>query len=330
MMVVVGGLTRLTESGLSIVDWRPVTGVFPPVTTEGWQAELEKYRSSPEYTQKNYGMSIAEFKQIFWLEYLHRLLGRVIGLVFIVPLVFFAYKKMLDKHQILRLLGIFSLGGVQGFIGWWMVKSGLEDLPRVSHVRLTVHLGIAFTIFFLLLREVMMRTSGLSKTPSSLLFYRTTVALSILIFIQSLLGGLVAGNDAGMIHNTFPSMDGAFIPDSAFGLSPWWANFIDNSSMVQFQHRIGAYIVCIVKVVLWFLSRRESAALKTLANAIMGVMFLQVSLGIYTVIYQVPVWSASLHQAIALVMFALSLKIYFMLAKNKPTHGYSTLGCASA
>ena len=222
-MVWVGGLTRLTESGLSIVDWRPLTGAIPPITDADWQAELEKYRTSPQYQKVNTGISVEEFKGIFWLEYLHRLLARTLGFAFLLPFVYFAVKRAFSKPFAFKLAGIFALGGLQGLVGWIMVKSGLQNDPWVNPAKLSFHLGLAFIIFsliFWMALGVRNQYKLLPQYTNTPLLYGAAVGVSVMVFIQVVLGALVAGNDAGLSYNTFPLMDGKFIPDGLWSLSP--------------------------------------------------------------------------------------------------------------
>lgn len=216
-MVVVGGVTRLTDSGLSIVEWQPLVGTMPPITQTDWDELLEKYRTSPQYEKVNKGMSIDEFKTIFWWEYFHRLLGRLIGLVFFIPFVYFLIKKQIDKPLGIKLTGIFILGGLQGFMGWYMVMSGLVDIPHVSQYRLTAHLGLAFIIFATMLWVALGLLSPIpaeTDEQDTNGLRRFAIGLSWLIFIMVLSGGFVAGIRAGLAYNTFPLMNGHFIPRS--------------------------------------------------------------------------------------------------------------------
>src|SRR5687768_9729245 len=237
LMVVVGGITRLTHSGLSIVEWQPIAGVLPPLNETQWEELFTKYKASPEYAQRNAGMDVAGFKKIFWWEYVHRLLGRVIGLVFLLPFLYFLFKGRLDDDVAWKLGGIFVLGALQGALGWFMVQSGLVDQPRVSSLRLAAHLGLAFVIYGAMMwvaldlvkRERLTNTEGLRGRSG---------AMVSLVFLQVLSGALVAGIHAGKAYNTFPLMDGHFIPPDIAALQPWWANLLHNMAGVQFTHRI--------------------------------------------------------------------------------------------
>src|SRR5687768_6960674 len=232
LIVVVGGVTRLTRSGLSIVEWQPLIGALPPLSEAHWQELFAKYRQTPEFRLVNFDMTLEGFKTIFWWEYAHRLLGRLIGLVFFLPLLYFLWKGKIDKPLAWKLFGIFLLGGLQGALGWFMVKSGLVDDPRVSHFRLTAHLGVALAIFaaqfWIALGLLFPRNQPVVKQAA---------ALPLIIFLMALTGGMVAGLRAGYAYNTFPLMNGHFVPPEILALEPWWQNFFYNMATVQFVHR---------------------------------------------------------------------------------------------
>lgn len=316
LMVVVGGLTRLTESGLSIVEWKPVLGALPPLTEEEWKAEFTKYKNSPEFIHKNFTMNVDEFKGIFWLEYLHRLLGRIVGFVFFVPYFSFLIRRQFSSKQALTYAGIFILGGLQGVLGWYMVKSGLVQDPRVSPYRLMLHLGLAFIIFGALWLEalkILQKEPKKRKVKKSVIrrHQKVFIAISALIFVQVLLGALVAGNDAGLVYNTFPSMNGQVIPDGLFAREPVAANFTQNPTLVQFNHRLGAYIV-VLAVTFGWRCLQETAypkKIKKASNVMIFIIIIQFFLGVATLLMQVPISLASLHQAVALILFAVSLFI---------------------
>lgn len=309
-MVVVGGVTRLTDSGLSMVEWRPVTGWLPPFGEAAWQEELEKYRQFPEYQKINRGMSLAEFKSIYWWEYGHRLFGRVIGVVFLLPFLFFLATRRIGASEAPGLLLLFLLGGAQGALGWFMVQSGLVDHPDVSHYRLTAHLGLAVLIFALLFWQALNRLApaGRSAGPGAPL--RGHVGLVIgLIGLQILSGGLVAGLDAGHVYNTWPLMNGSVFPDDFLHRAPWWLNFLETHGTVQFTHRTIAYLIVVAVISLWWRARwlapRTSVAGR--AGLVLWAMLLQVLLGISTLLLGVPVILGALHQAGALVLLAAAL-----------------------
>jgi cytochrome c oxidase assembly protein subunit 15 len=260
-MVVVGGVTRLTHSGLSIVEWQPIVGTLPPLTDAQWQEAFAKYRATPEYRLVNHGMDVAAFKGIFWWEYFHRLLGRAIGVVFFVPLAWFAVRRRIPPGLAPRLVAIFLLGGLQGAMGWYMVRSGLVDDPRVSHFRLTAHLGLALAIF------AAMFWVGLSlvraaprRDAAPVPLRRAAVALATLVFAMALTGGLVAGIRAGFAYNTFPSMNGHVVPPEILMLDPWYDNFFYNMATVQFDHRLLAWTLAAAVPAFWWRARRSDVA----------------------------------------------------------------------
>lgn len=312
-MIIVGGATRLTHSGLSIVEWEPIVGTIPPLNDTDWNQVFDEYKGSPEYQLINFGMSLDEFKVIFWWEYFHRLLGRLIGFVFFLPFLFFLLTRRLNAGLTGRLLGIFALGGLQGGMGWYMVASGLVDEPNVSQYRLTAHLGIAFLIFGAITWTAMSvlypSKTNLSVPVRSM--YKTSVAVSATLFLMVLSGGFVAGLQAGLIYNTFPLMGNSFIPPNLFALTPFWTNFFDNMTTVQFDHRIIAYILAIMIPIFWFKLRRRDVSnrTKTLSNLLLGLLALQIVLGITTLIYHVPTVLGVAHQAIGSLLFITSLAV---------------------
>jgi len=310
MMVVVGGVTRLTHSGLSIVEWQPIVGAVPPLSEADWQQLFLKYQQTPEYQKINRGMSLTEFQGIFWWEYFHRLLGRAIGLVFALPLIYFWLKKQIAAPFALKLLGIFLLGGLQGLMGWYMVKSGLVDDPRVSPYRLGAHLGLAFVIYALLLRAALRAIDprpALSRPPTGL--QRYACALTALIFLMVLSGSQVAGIRAGLAYNTFPLMDGNFIPPEILMLEPWHLNFSHNMATVQFHHRMVAWLLMIAIPIFWWQARHHALPprAKQAVNTLLALLVMQVSLGIATLLMVVPVSLAVAHQAGAVLLFGAAI-----------------------
>jgi len=309
-MVLLGGVTRLTRSGLSIVEWEPLIGTIPPMSPADWQELFHEYQQTPEYRQVNQGMSLEQFKGIFWWEYFHRLLGRLIGLAFFLPMAFFVLAGKVERALIPRLLGIFLLGGLQGAVGWWMVASGLVDDPRVSHVRLSIHLGLAFLIFaamFWTALDLLSVPRTADRVQGGL--SRWAAWLCVLIFVMVLSGALVAGTRAGYAYNTFPLMNGRFFPPEYFMLQPWWQNFLHNMATVQFNHRLIAWALFLLIPALWLASRRvqlpRNARLAT--NLLVAMLFVQLALGIATLVQGVPVGLGAAHQAGALLLFTLSL-----------------------
>jgi len=317
-MVLLGGATRLTHSGLSMVQWQPLLGTLPPLGEAAWMDVFEKYKQYPEYLKVNQGMTLAEFKGIFYYEYSHRVLGRGIGLVFALPFLWFLFSGRIEKHRRKALFGLFLLGGLQGLIGWWMVKSGLVDRPDVSQYRLTIHLGVAFLIFGGLIwaaLDLIAKGSdadeGIPPRPLRTLSW----AAVFLVLLQILSGGLVAGLDAGFVYNTFPMMNEYWFPPELGQLSPWWLNMFENVITVQFDHRIGAYLVTLLTVWIWFKARSVSVsgATRMALNLVFLALAIQLGLGIGTLVMVVPVALAVLHQGGALLLFAAVVHLAFRL-----------------
>lgn len=317
LMVVIGGLTRLTNSGLSMVEWRPITGWLPPLSEAAWENEFLKYQQYPEYQKINIGMDLAGFKSIYWLEYIHRVLGRVIGLAFALPLLWFWLRRRIPGGLHGHLLLMLVLGGAQGFMGWFMVKSGLVDHPDVSHYRLTAHLGLAFLIFGYLLWAAL----SLLRGPWLVSPWRGGLAMvfTALVFLQVLSGGLVAGFDAGLTHNTWPLMDGKFIPDGLGLLQPVWLNSFENVLTIQFQHRMLAYLVIVFAIWLWWIYAGDvgNGARYILVLAVLA----QAALGILTLLHAVPVVLGVLHQAGALVVYAGAIMLWHGRARRAGREG---------
>jgi cytochrome c oxidase assembly protein subunit 15 len=320
-MVVVGGVTRLTDSGLSIVEWQPLVGTVPPLSQNDWDELFEKYHQTPQYKKVNLGMSLEEFKTIFWWEYFHRLLGRLIGLAFFIPFLYFLAKKAVDRPLGLKLSGIFLLGALQGGMGWYMVKSGLVDNPHVSQYRLTAHLGLAFAIYaamFWVALDLLNPDRGTlaNGRVRGLLNFSTT--LSVLIFIMVLSGGFVAGIRAGLAYNTFPLMDGHFIPPELFMLEPWYRNFFDNMTTVQFDHRLIAWTLAILVPIFWLKSRgaQLSGSARLACSLLLIMLAVQITLGISTLLLVVPLTLAAAHQAGALLLLTAALWVNHELRRQ--------------
>lgn len=315
LMVVVGGVTRLTHSGLSITEWQPIVGTLPPLSEADWQDKFAKYRATPEYKQVNAGMELPEFKRIFWWEYAHRLLGRAIGVVFLLPLLYFIARRRIPPGYAARLTGIFVLGGLQGALGWYMVQSGLVDDPRVSQFRLTAHLGLALVIFAAMLWTGLSlwfgdRAARVSTVPPGLRRYARLLAL--LVLVMALTGGLVAGIRAGFAYNTFPLMNGHVVPPEILMLDPWWRNPFWNMATVQFDHRAIAWLLAFATPVLWWKVRRAPEApprARRGAHALLAMLVVQIALGIATLINVVPLHLAAAHQAGAVLLFAAALHL---------------------
>ena len=308
VMVIVGGATRLTDSGLSIVEWRPVTGALPPLTEAQWLVELEKYRQIPEYQIINKGMSLDEFKFIYWWEWSHRQLGRLIGIAFALPLAFFWWRGWLEPKLKPKLLGLLVLGGSQGAIGWWMVSSGLVGRTDVSQYRLALHLTLA-TIILLAIIWVMRGLSPPRRSDprGARAMVVGTLLLGLIVF-QVFLGGLVAGLDAGLSHTTWPLMDGHFIPPMAdlYIMMPRWVNHFENVMTVQFQHRMLAYAILLIALFhMADLSRRDGPAAWR-ATALAALVLGQAAIGVMTLLLMVPLWAGLLHQGMAMVLMAMA------------------------
>ncbi len=323
-MMLIGAITRLTESGLSMVEWRPLIGAFPPVSDAEWRRVFDLYRQTSEYRLENAGMSLSEFKTIFWWEYIHRLWGRLIGLAFGLPLIWFALRGYLNKPLALRLFVLFLLGGAQGVIGWWMVKSGLVDRADVSQYRLTVHLGLAFVILgamLWVLLGLVSRRSGESPAPRR--FRRCTIGLLLLIFITALSGGLVAGLNAGYAYNDWPYMNGQIIPEEYADLTPWWLNLFENIAAVQFDHRLLAYASVLGALLLWVAAWRNGlrGGGRRPFDLLAVTVLAQVALGVSTLWFVVPIPLAVAHQGGAIALFCLAVWAVHTVYRTTDTPG---------
>ena len=305
LMVLVGGITRLTDSGLSITAWKPISGTLPPLSDADWQAEFDAYKLIPEYQIQNHWMSLDEFKSIFWWEWGHRFLGRLIGAAFLVPFLVFLWQRRLDWKLAPALGGLFVLGGLQGALGWWMVSSGLTERVDVSQYRLAAHLGAAALLFAALVFVARTMTSRPVAAPVKR-GWRPLVALfAALVFLQIIAGAFVAGIDAGMGYNTWPLMEGALIPGGLGIMSPWWLNPFENALTVQFDHRMIAYVIFVFALALMWAGRGlRFGARPHVFLPLAGVLVvLQVVLGIGVLVMQVPLSMAVMHQGLAFVLF---------------------------
>jgi cytochrome c oxidase assembly protein subunit 15 len=314
-MVVVGGVTRLTESGLSIVKWEPVSGTLPPLSEGQWQAEFAAYKETPQYLRVNSGMNLGEFKNIFFWEYVHRLLGRLIGVVFALPLAFFAWRRAIPNGYGWKLVAILGLGGLQGAIGWWMVASGLVDRPEVSHIRLAIHLLTALAIFSACL-WVGLDLRRLGAEPEARPARMPTVgiwALSLLV-LQLMFGAYVAGLDAGFAYNSWPKMGDEWFPAKTPMLTPWLRNLVDNPIVVQFVHRWLAWGVAAGVAALAFASFRRER--NVWGAALVGAVAVQISLGIATLVSGVQIPLAAAHQAMAVVLLGTILAASHALGRR--------------
>ena len=323
-MIILGGVTRLTGSGLSMVQWEPIMGVLPPLNQAEWEKTFLLYQQFPEYKLKNFAMSLNEFKSIFWFEYAHRLLGRSIGIIFLIPFLFFLVRGKLDRALTPKLITMFVLGGLQGLMGWYMVKSGLVSDPHVSQYRLTAHLALAVIIYAYMLWVALdllypAIDNKIKKHSRSL--SRFSMVISGLIFITLLSGGFVAGTRAGFAFNTFPLMDGRLIPTGLFELSPVWRNFFENIVTVQFDHRVLATLLFLLVPVFWWMAGKSGPEprLRTGLHLLLAALALQLTLGISTLLLIVPVALAAAHQAGAVVLLTASIFVNHQLRGQSAT-----------
>lgn len=320
-MVVVGGITRLTHSGLSIVEWQPITGALPPLDAAQWEEAFAKYRRTPEFRLRNPGMTLEGFKGIFWWEYAHRLLGRIIGLVFLLPLVYFVYRRVVTGALAWKLGGVFILGALQGALGWYMVQSGLVDDPRVSSLRLAAHLGMAFLIYGLMLWIALGLLHPI-RVPASDSARRRAGLLVAVVFVMVLSGALVAAIRAGLAYNTWPLMNGHWIPPEIMVIEPWWRNFLDNMATVQFVHRLLAVLVLLVTLIVWAGVQREppNRRARAWSHALLAVGIAQAAVGVATLVQQVPLPFAALHQAGAVLLFTCAIGVRHALRPAPQLH----------
>ena len=314
LMVVVGGVTRLTRSGLSIVEWQPLLGALPPVGEGAWLEEFAKYQRSPEFKLVNRHLDLAGFQRIYWVEWSHRLLGRLIGLAFGLPLLLFAVRGRLDGRRVRRFLALLLLGGLQGALGWFMVRSGLVDRPEVSPYRLTAHLTFALALFAALLWSALdERGADAAAAPPTPPPRRLVGGLIALLGITIVWGGLMAGFRAGHVAPTFPTMNGALLPDGLGALSPWPANLVANAVTIHFLHRLLAYLVAGLCLLLYARLAAWRPRVGALATALVALVVLQIALGALTVLHHVPIPLATLHQGNAVVLLAVALAILHRL-----------------
>ena len=305
-----GGATRLTNSGLSIVEWKPLLGVVPPLSESSWLAVFEKYQQFPEYKKLNQGMTVGEFKVIFMYEYLHRVLGRLIGVLFFFPMIYFTVKKRIKSGLSPKLWCLFLLGGCQGLLGWYMVKSGLVDKPHVSQYRLMAHLGLATAIYGYILWvicDLLRPVKSVLKEDLGIAYL--SIALVFLIFIMILSGGLVAGTDAGFAFNTWPMMGSDFIPAGIYSMDPYWLAIFEDILTIQFNHRMFAYfILCFAGFVAWRILRNpERAKLHFRVILLLLVLLLQVALGVSALLLHVPVVLGVAHQGGAILLLSMAI-----------------------
>jgi heme a synthase len=321
VMVLVGGATRLTESGLSIVEWKPVTGSLPPLNAEQWSQAFDAYKTIPQYRELNAGMNLDQFKTIFWWEWSHRLLGRVIGIAYLLPFLWFMWRGVMSADLRRRLWLIFGLGALQGAVGWWMVASGLSLRVEVSQYRLATHLVLALLIFAAIVWTLRRLTKRPPLAASSRLKL-AAVALLVLTFVQLYFGALVAGLRAGRIYNTWPAIDGGLIPSAArlFFEQPWWRNLFENTLTVQFEHRMAAYLLLTLTALHAVDAIRSRAARSAVNGALwlLAAITLQSALGILTLLNQAPMDLALAHQAVAIAVLTLAVLQAERLAGRQP------------
>ena len=316
-MVVLGGVTRLTGSGLSMVEWQPILGVLPPLSEAEWQETFAKYREYPEYKLKNLGMDLAGFKDIFWLEYFHRLLGRGIGLLFGLPFLYFLMRRRVDAALTPSLVGLFVLGGLQGLMGWYMVKSGMVDDPHVSQYRLTAHLLLAIFIYAWMFWLVMDLLRGRDRVRVDNAWASGGYVLIGLVLLTIASGGFVAGLRAGFTFNTFPLMNGQWVPDGILLLEPAWLNLFENIITVQFNHRVLAMLIAGLTVLFWWMARRRtgSVPVRRALDLLLAAVVLQIALGISTLLLVVPIPLAAAHQAGAVLLLTAVLNATHQLRR---------------
>jgi len=315
-MILLGGVTRLTDSGLSMVEWKPLIGIIPPLSQADWQQLFLKYQQFPEYQKINLGMTLSEFKVIFMYEYLHRVLGRLIGILFFAPFVYFYFTRRISPQLLPKLLLMLVLGGCQGLMGWYMVKSGLIDVPHVSQYRLTAHLGLAIIIYGFIIWTAMELINKPSDQPSGLA--KPACILSALIFLMILSGGLVAGTKAGYAYPTWPLMGNSFIPAGLYPMNPAWLSAFENITTIQFNHRIFAYIIALLVVSFSVVALRKNISAKVRIG-IFSMLFLlvvQITLGISTLIFHVPVAIAAAHQVGAVAILTATLFVSHSLVNR--------------
>ena len=324
-MILLGGVTRLTNSGLSMVEWKPLVGVIPPLTEQAWLETFAKYKAFPEYQKINHGMDLAGFKAIFMYEYLHRVLGRLIGVLFLLPMLYFAFRGRVRAGLMPRLLVLFFMGGLQGLLGWYMVKSGLVNNPHVSQYRLTAHLGVAVAIYaymlwlaFDLLFVARDREAGAMSR-----YGKWSLALVALVYLMILSGGLVAGTRAGFAYSTWPLMGPTFIPQGLYATVPAWLAAFEDITTIQFNHRMFAYLLFVLINAFALLVYRSASNVRARRGALLLllVLWLQVSLGISTLLLHVPVAIAAMHQVGAVALLSAVLFVGHVLVRQRAAQG---------
>jgi cytochrome c oxidase assembly protein subunit 15 len=317
-MIIIGGMTRLTDSGLSMVTWKPITGVFPPIGIEQWEESFNQYKSFPEYKIINYNISLSEYKHIYYWEYLHRLLGRMIGVLFLIPFLYFLYSSYLNKQLIKKLLIVFFIGGFQGFLGWYMVKSGLVDIPHVSHYRLAIHLSMAFFILsYIYNLKLSLIITKLSKDYNYKFYDRFISIILILLFVQIIYGAFNAGLKTVNTVNTFPFYNDFIFPFSNISLSPVWLNFFKNHYGVQFIHRFLSLIIMVLIMIFTYKSNKINNRIKLESQYLIVLILFQCIVGILTLISNASIVFALLHQFLAILIILFTIKIKHNLKYRK-------------
>jgi len=329
-MVILGGVTRLTGSGLSMVEWAPIMGAIPPLSEQEWEQTFDKYKQYPEYQKINRDMTLSDFKGIFVFEYTHRLLGRLIGLAFLIPFLFFYFKKQIKPGLLPKLITMFVLGGLQGGLGWLMVKSGMVDMPNVSHFRLAAHLSAAILIYGYILWQawsLLYPNARNSWAPGISRLQTHIRVLTVIILLMIISGAFVAGTHAGAMFKTFPDMNGHVFPPGLFDMTPLLLNFVENPTTIQFDHRVIAYVIVIYVSFVWWCSRKYTltGSARRSINFLMLIMVIQVILGISTLLSEphtvlrggVSVPLAAMHQGGALLLFTIVLYVNHELRKGK-------------
>ncbi|HZZ92260.1 MAG TPA: COX15/CtaA family protein [Usitatibacter sp.] len=316
-MVVVGGITRLTHSGLSIVEWQPIVGTLPPLDDAQWAEAFHKYQATPEFRVRNRDMTLSGFKGIFWWEYFHRLLGRLVGVVFFVPLAYFVARGRVRGPLAWKLAGIFALGALQGAVGWYMVKSGLVDEPRVASLRLASHLGMALLIYGSMLWVALglIEPRGMTASRGARIH---AGFLAALVFVMVLTGALVAAIHAGLAYNTYPRMNGHWVPPEILSLAPWWRNFVYNMATVQFVHRVLAGLIVLTALALWMRLPRAGASerARIWSDVLVLAVAAQVAAGITTLLLRVPIPIAAIHQSGAVLVFTCALGVLHSVTRR--------------
>ncbi|HEX3535393.1 MAG TPA: COX15/CtaA family protein [Stellaceae bacterium] len=325
-MVVIGGITRLTWSGLSITEWQPVTGVLPPLSDSAWAAEFEKYRQIPQYKLLNAGMSLADFKTIYLWEYVHRLWGRLIGFAYLLPFLYFVIRGRLPRHLRWPLAGIFGLGAAQGVLGWYMVESGLADRIEVSQYRLTAHLMLALAIYAATLWVALGLWREPGRAAAAPVWRRTSEGMIALITLTIAAGGFVAGLNAGLVYNTFPLMDGRLVPAGYSQLQPLFRNWFENVAAVQFDHRLLATATTATVLALWVVGARGTLPqpARLALHGLLAAVALQFALGLSTLLLVVPIPLAAAHQAGAVILLTAAVILRHTLRAPHQMDGRDT------